>query len=892
MTVARSFTELSNKFAGTAPLLPVAAGIVIGIVLDRATSPPLWMLWTVLASGTLILILPVARLLFGPMLLLLVAASAGGLLHAQRTRQTDPTSVERIATPTGALVRLRGVIASPPRVIPKPPNPFSRWTYGDDRTAFVLQAKEIESANGWENVSGRVRTTFNEVLVDVAEGDFVEVFGRVSSLTPPSNPGSFDWAAFNRSQGIVARLNCGHRESLIKLTAANPGLDLKLRLWLKNKLRGWLMSDLSTSVEDEGGLLEAMILGQQSHVDRKLNEVFIQSGCIHFLAASGTNVVIVFFLAQLPLRLLGVSQRKRAYVMVAVAIAYALITDARPPILRATIIGLVYCVSILANRTRSHLNWICLTVIILAIIDPAMVFDVGYQLSTAAVLGVSFLAPALISLCRSIYANLKARLVRSKESPLEDLLKSVAANPEGTISLSYRFKLVAKKFARWVGIALAVAVSAWLMALPITTTTFHQLQPWGAINSVIIFPLMSLVMGLGFAKLVLTPISPTLSGILGMGLSLLDRIIVTIVQWMSQFPGANASTPQPTWWLIATYYAFLLAIILRFDPRRNSAPLQEIENQSEESVNNFDQTKPVPYLRFFNSLFAASSIALVVSIVVWCIPPTPSGILRITALSVGRGSTTVIELPDGKAVLCDVGSSATNDVGENVVLPFLRYRNIDRIERTYISHPNMDHFSGLPSVLRGINCGPVLVNEYFAPMSEPSSPSKHLLKLMEQSGHTPTTIESSDRTWSVGDVTFDILWPPPGQRFTKDNDTSTVIRIAYAGRSVLLTGDIEEAAQERLIALGGLSADVLFLPHHGSVRPNTRRFIQAVAPSIAIRSAIERMDENTTGLAETVDDLPLLNTADVGAIEITISPTELTVGPASLPHKKRYKVVR
>ena len=133
------------------------------------------------------------------------------------------------------------------------------------------------------------------------------------------------------------------------------------------------------------------------------------------------------------------------------------------------------------------------------------------------------------------------------------------------------------------------------------------------------------------------------------------------------------------------------------------------------------------------------------------------------------------------------------------------------------------------------------------------------------------TLDPSTASWSLGGVTFERLWPVGEADHTlSNNDSSAVLRLSYANHSVLLTGDIEARAQQALLNRGDLRADVLILPHHGSVCASTAAFIAAVEPSAMVRSSQQRMDDTLSALAEIAGTTPLYNTADVGAIEVVI----------------------
>ena len=110
------------------------------------------------------------------------------------------------------------------------------------------------------------------------------------------------------------------------------------------------------------GLLAAMVLGHRSALDRKINAAFVRAGCAHFLAVSGVHVVIVIFVASMFCRLLFLSRGQRLLALMLVVVAYAMLAEPRPSILRAAVIAEIYFVACLLYRERARLNWICATV--------------------------------------------------------------------------------------------------------------------------------------------------------------------------------------------------------------------------------------------------------------------------------------------------------------------------------------------------------------------------------------------------------------------------------------------------------------------------------------------------------------------------------------------------
>jgi competence protein ComEC len=241
-------------------------------------------------------------------------------------------------------------------------------------------------------------------------------------------------------------------------------------------------------------------------------------------------------------------------------------------------------------------------------------------------------------------------------------------------------------------------------------------------------------------------------------------------------------------------------------------------------------------------------------------------------------------MPDGQTVLYDAGASGTIDAGRTIIVPFLRHRRVRRVDGVILSHPNLDHFSGLLSVVDAMDMGPVYVSPWFEGLSDPRRPSHALLAGLREREVSVREISSADPVLRFGAVTLDILWPPPDPPFAPDaNDSSLVVAVHYAGSRILLTGDIEYAAQQWLIDHADLRADVLLLPHHGGIVGNTRAFIDAVNPRHVIRSTSQSRGADGNRLTALLGRRPLYNTADGGAITVVITGAGVRFGGPCAP---------
>ncbi len=220
---------------------------------------------------------------------------------------------------------------------------------------------------------------------------------------------------------------------------------------------------------------------------------------------------------------------------------------------------------------------------------------------------------------------------------------------------------------------------------------------------------------------------------------------------------------------------------------------------------------------------------------------TPTGTLRVTAVDVGQGDCTLVDLPDGKLMLVDAGGFVGSpvDPGKSVLRPLLRERRRKRVDIVVLSHPHPDHFGGLESGLHGIEIG-----EFWdSGQGEAEGAGPVYRSLLAELRRRGTPIrrprELCDKTRWFSGARVDLLGPCPTFRpRINANDNSLVLRIRFGTRAVLLTGDAEREQEEKLIGEYGdeLRSDFLKVGHHGSKTSTSSEFLRHVRPRLATMS--------------------------------------------------------
>lgn len=207
--------------------------------------------------------------------------------------------------------------------------------------------------------------------------------------------------------------------------------------------------------------------------------------------------------------------------------------------------------------------------------------------------------------------------------------------------------------------------------------------------------------------------------------------------------------------------------------------------------------------------------------------------LRIHFLDVGQGDGALLVSPAGKSVLVDAGPTEA----DRVVLDALRREGVGRLDLVLLTHPHLDHFGGLRSVLREVPAG-LLLDPGF---DHPGETYRRLLAWLEET-KTPYKVARAGRKIDLGGgATLTVLAPRDplfsGTR-SDANANSVVARLDYGTVSVLFTGDAEEETEARLLADGAsLGVTVLKVAHHGSAHSTSSRFLAATKPKAAVASA-------------------------------------------------------
>ncbi len=254
-----------------------------------------------------------------------------------------------------------------------------------------------------------------------------------------------------------------------------------------------------------------------------------------------------------------------------------------------------------------------------------------------------------------------------------------------------------------------------------------------------------------------------------------------------------------------------------------------------------------------------SGLILLLPMLLYRYPRPEQGAFWVSVLDVGQGLSVLVQTRE-KSLLYDAGAKLGKkfDIGQRVVVPYLNYIGLQKLDVLMISHADNDHAGGADAVLGSLQVQQLLAE------AEALKPRRRVGSIDE--------ICRAGQNWQWNEVNFEVLHPP--QYFKKSNNRSCVLKIWNAHYSVLLSGDIEQKAELSLLKLESakLSSDVLLVPHHGSNTSSSQHWLEQVNPQLAIVSAAykNRFGHPTAKVLSRYQNLPsrVLNTASSGMIQL------------------------
>ncbi|OGF44337.1 MAG: hypothetical protein A2231_06815 [Candidatus Firestonebacteria bacterium RIFOXYA2_FULL_40_8] len=368
------------------------------------------------------------------------------------------------------------------------------------------------------NTCGLVKLTLKEKIDygDLNYGDKITVYARFHTPSSPKNPGEFNYRKYLERKRIflLGVVDQSEGDSLEKTGAGEKNLFVSWTINIKHRL----LKVIERTTQGEAAyLIQGVLLGEEDALSLERKQQFRDTGTFHILAVSGFNVALVVAAFFFVMRLLKYKKKFSAAVSIVFVIIFCFTTGCSPSVVRATIICVFALTAVLLERDADIVNLLALSAFLMLVFDPYALFDIGFQLSYIATLGLILLAPKI-----------------------QEYLGFLPV---------------------WLGGAIAVTVSAQLFVAPITVLYFNSFSTLTLPANICIAPFVWFSTVAGFFQAALGTLFIPLGSAVGYINALCVAIMFKVVEFFSSFSFSVLRFSSPGILFFSVYYISVLALV-------------------------------------------------------------------------------------------------------------------------------------------------------------------------------------------------------------------------------------------------------------------------------------------------------------------------------------------
>lgn len=756
--------------------------------------------------------------------LYIALAATFALWHHIRWNWVGANDISRFAEAESVPICLDAVVLTEPKwLTPNDSNDGMNYRPGKVRTRLGIRAQSLRDGNQDQVVSGNLDLVIQGRVTHLQSGDRIRIYGKLVSVAPPTNPGQFNFQKYYRAQGKLVVLHVYFPESVQILDRRRLSVLAPLAL-LRYELNEQVWKYLNP---DEAAFASAIMLGNREQLSAERRESFLRTGTSHLLAISGLHVGILAGVFWLLFRIGLLSRKSALLATIIFVVFYAWLVEFRPPALRAAVLIVTFCSGRLLGKPGFNFNLLSLAGLVILLLNPRDLFNLGAQLSFLAVATLSFAAGWI--------------RWRPPPDPLESLIAT---------KRNWSMRLI---FWSAVKIRIAFLVSAWIwcVSMPLVAFHFNLVAPIALlVNPLLLIPL-SLGLYCGLGVMALGWLFSPLAFLLGRGCQWNLSLVETIIRLAEEVPHGCSATAGPPFFAVLIFYVgvFLFAI---FPPTRIR-------------------------LRWL------ATLAVIWYFSCWVLPDAmhrwraqQSQKLTCTFVDVDHGSAVLLQMPGGKTILYDAGSFGSSVFGYRSISGVLWSERIESIDTLIVSHADLDHYNAIPELTNRFRVGEVLMTRRTLTSGSPSVQS--LIAHLRQK-QIPVRLVAADppgQSDPENSIHRDIhiLSPPRAGTGGSDNSDSLVLTVDSQGYRILLTGDLEGPGLQQLLSRPPVHCDLVMAPHHGSFNSDPTEFMNWCQPAtIIISGESSRIRQSAVNIFSR-HNRSVYRTDQHGAIRISIDQKE------------------
>lgn len=673
----------------------------------------------------------------------------------------------------------------------------------DDRIQLRVQAESINLGVETLPTSGLLLVNAPRT-VDVEYGDTVSVTGK---LNTPATYDTFSYTDFLAREGVFTVMD----NTVVEVLANGGGNPITWRLL---SLKAYMQTKIRTHLPDpQAALLTGILLGNERGLDPKLNEDFARVGVAHIIAISGFNMAIIAGIMDKGLgRLFSTRKWIGVSLGIVLLILYTLLVGANAAVIRAAFMSSLLIIAPLFKRKTYVPASLAAVLIVMSAFQPLVLWDISFQLSFFAVLGLALFSTPYTRYFNGLFNNIF---------------------PAG----------FARIISEFLNEPLVVSLAALTTTLPLTMLYFQRISLVSLLVNILVVPIQSYVLIIGGIALLISLVVPSVGQVLFWIVYVLLTWTIAVVRYFGNLQYADVSIAlngKLIWLFLGLVIAGAIMNAERFGWVRQA--------------DNFIRSRSV----ITAMITTGACIAILILLI---FQSRPDGKLHVWWLDVGHSHAVFIETPGGSQILVDGGqypSRLLTAIGDR--MPFY-----DRtIELVVITHPDEFDTQAVADVLQRYSTGAVLIN------GQPNL-SDSYTQLEEAIAPYDVVTVRAGYTVEIDDGTLiEVLHPAEAPALNDNlNDGVIVLRVTYGEVSFLLTSDLSYTGQVSLLENGQWPvATVMALPEHGTQRSLNETFLAAIQPqAIVLQSDIanRRGDPSRDTLAM-LEDIPLYRTDEVGTL--------------------------
>ncbi len=641
-------------------------------------------------------------------------------------------------------------------------------------------------------------------------GERVQARGQ---LTEPSILGDFDYKAYLARRQI-------HSLMLRPQVVPQPGMLhggslLQFVYGIRERSERLLNRLLP---EPYAALASGMLLGIEAGIPDELYEKFHLTGTSHVIVISGSNVALVTgVLMALGMWLFG--KRGAIWPTLCGLALYTLLVGGDAAVMRAALMGALFVVATVLGRQSTALVSLAGAGWLMTLWNPLMLWDVGFQLSGAATLGLILVGPALRDSYTSFWNRMGQWLRRWRPSTVGPMSDFLRPNSAGDLLRD----------------GLLMTVAASITTFPLIVFYFGRLSLISLLSNLLIVPVQPGILIFGGIALFF-------------GLSGMEQLAqfflfvpyaslwwtTMIVNWSASFQGASVNVSWFGGGTAALTYAAIFGLFWR---RPISSYLRLCWRRTVRKSTQRHVAMPIRK-KLAGTVIATptwtlGALSVVAGMLWWIALTQPDGQLHVHFLDVGQGDGIFIQTPGGRQLLIDGGDDGQQLFAElGAVMPFW-----DReIDYAIVTHPDWDHMGGQTDLPERFGISQAAISEN----TRGHEDAQIWLEALDEANVPVEGLQQG--SWlDLGDgVSLWALWPPREEELeglddSDKNERSLILKLVYGEFTVLLTGDAGRPSEERLVRGDQpLAAHVLKVGHHGSEHSSSRGFVEAVNPGVAV----------------------------------------------------------